>query len=226
MGIKNMKVGQGLALVFGAVGALLLALSLFGADRLEPSPGGTTLSSGEHYTMALLARQIIHEIHTQSRSMRNVALTTDTQEVMDELARVKDSSRLAGLACERLEQLVRAEKNEEFVAALAGFRERYLSLKAQFVAMVLHGQKDQAAAFLLNQVRAHETAYTGALEQFLQFQGGATAQGGHPPLRPDEGAPRWILLLAPCGAILSVLAGLLMARASASAGATARNRTA
>ncbi len=212
MHIKNMRIGQRLALSFGGVIALLVVLSILSWNRVESLKNEIVLTANNRYPMTVQANQIIHEINAQARYMRNALLMTNQADIAKELASINDSGKAAGLAFEKLDKMVTVEKSREFIQTLTGFRQRYLLLKANFIQLVNDGKKDEAAAFLQTEIRPMETKYTEELEKFLHFQDSLMAQAGKQSIQQAENAELMILLLALSAGIISVLAGVLTTR--------------
>ncbi|MGV8894482.1 MAG: methyl-accepting chemotaxis protein [Burkholderiaceae bacterium] len=212
MHIKNMNIGQRLALSFGCVIALLIALSMLSYSRVDSLKNEIALTANDRYPMTVLANRIIHEINAQARYMRNALLMANQQDVSRELASVNDSGKAAGLAFDDLDKIVVFEKSREFIKTLTVFRQQYLLLKASFIKLVNDGKRDEASAFLLEKMRPIETKYTAELEKFLQFQDSLMAQAGQQSIQQAENAELWITLLAISAGIISVLASILTTR--------------
>ncbi|WP_025916508.1 methyl-accepting chemotaxis protein [Herminiimonas sp. CN] len=212
MHFKNMKIGQRLALSFGGVIALLVVLSMLSWNRVESLKNDIVLTADNRYPMTVLANQIIHEINAQARHMRNALLMTDPELVRKELAGVNDSGKAAGLAFDKLDTMVTLEKSREFIKTLTGFRQQYLLLKTHFIELASAGKRDEAAAFLLAEVRPMETKYAAELEAFLHFQDSLMAQAGKQSIRQAESAELWIFVLTLSAGIISVLAAILTTR--------------
>ena len=105
MNIKNLKVGQRLALSFGIVLALLVVLALMSYVRLGDIAADVKVSNEDFYPKTVLAHTIKDELNEIAGDMRDALLTTEPDRIKKHLGgsgrlcRIKEH----GAVCDRFD---------------------------------------------------------------------------------------------------------------------------
>lgn len=165
----NMKVATRLALGFGVVIILLVAISVLSLQRLEKVNDGLTVVTQDRYPkVALLNDNVIRTID-DGRVLRGMLLSNDPVELDRQKKRMADNMSVSQTNLNKLQQTLNDEGAVKLLKQAQDARrrvdqnaERFLSLFAQ--------DKELAAAFLKSDVLAANTASEEALRALLARQ--------------------------------------------------------
>jgi hypothetical protein len=105
--MNNLKIGTRLAMGFGIVVLLMLVLAFVGITRMASLNEGIEKIITDRYPKTVQANDIIDNINTIARAMRNTLLVSSPAEVKEELARI-DKAR--GIIVERFENWRKASR--------------------------------------------------------------------------------------------------------------------
>ena len=124
--LKNVKIGIRLALGFGAVLALLLAIALLAISRMETMNKATDEITVDAYPKVVLAKDLIRDAVDLPRQMRGMLLAENAAEV-DRYRKQTDKVR-AGVA-ERLAELTKVVASENGKKMLKDIIDRNAALE-------------------------------------------------------------------------------------------------
>ncbi|MGB9991364.1 methyl-accepting chemotaxis protein [Massilia sp. SM-13] len=167
MRLQNLRIGQRLALSFGAV---IVAMTALGAMRTAGMVETIRFLKDDSYQQTVQAHIAKDELNRIARSMRNALLMDDAKEALEEIDKIADSSRKISAALDRLAaDNTDGESGRLFREVLAA-RESFVAERGRFLDLLKAGNKDQARLHLLGTLRPIQLAYMATLDKFVERQ--------------------------------------------------------
>ncbi|MES2149628.1 MAG: methyl-accepting chemotaxis protein [Pseudomonadota bacterium] len=168
--MRNLKIGQKLALSFAIIGALMLALALLSNTRIQALHDEIVLTNADRYPKTVLAHSIKDELNENARSMANLLLTSEAAAQEAELASMAKNSRVVSKALATLEKTVTSEQGRQFMSQLSVIRVAFLDVRARFAGMVKEGRREEAKALLMTDARRLQAGYFEVLDNLIAYQ--------------------------------------------------------
>ena len=179
---KNMKIGTRLGLGFGLVIVLMIVVALVGITRMAQINTSTDLLVEDRWPKAVQANDIIDNINTIARAMRNVGLleltTRDRAQIERELARIEQARKTIVERIEQLDPTITSEQGRAMMTAVKTARAAYVPAQDTYLKMIADGRAREAADYLLTTVRQSQGAYLNAVSELIDFQGKAMEETG------------------------------------------------
>ncbi|WP_317205365.1 methyl-accepting chemotaxis protein, partial [Janthinobacterium sp.] len=210
--MKNLNIGQRLALGFGLVTALLLALAVLAHVRLGSLGAEIQLENQDRYPKTVLAHTIKDELNETARNMRNILLMTEPADIEAQLANMKESSAVIGAAIDKLDKTITASRGRQDMAALTAVRGQFLAAHDAFLQLAREGKLAEAKSQLLRDVRPLQIRYFAVLDDLIAYQTGLMEQGGKAAEATLRQSSAMVLALALVATLASVLVGALTTR--------------
>ncbi|HLO96486.1 MAG TPA: methyl-accepting chemotaxis protein [Burkholderiaceae bacterium] len=212
--MKNLKIGQRMALGFGLVIAMLAVAMLTIHARLE--------TAQEHTARVASAQQLARDARawhalTHLNVTRAIVLVKapDNQSLAATLTpKMKAASeRINGYQKDLIERVQEGE-GKALIGAVGERRESYLALRKKLLALLKEkeGVARSAQEDLEAQMLAAADAYVASIEAFADFEERQAAASSAQVLDDIEGQQQLALALLAASALLSVLAGWLLTR--------------
>ncbi|WP_454691930.1 methyl-accepting chemotaxis protein [Achromobacter aloeverae] len=165
----NMKVATRLALGFGVVIILLVAISILSLHRLEKIKDGLAIVTLDRYPKIAMLNENVQRTIDDGRVLRGMLLATDAAELEAQKKRLAENMSVSQANMEKLQKAIVDEDAAKLVKNAQDMRrgvdqnvERFMALYAQ--------DKEAAAAFLKSNVLAANTASENALRALLTRQ--------------------------------------------------------
>ena len=210
--MKNLKIGQRLALSFGSVVAVLVILATIAFFRIDHLDQAITLTNEDRYPKTVHAHVIKDELNETARYMRNTLLMTDPAEIRRELDGIGESSRVITHALNELEKTIQSEEGRKYMEALVDARGKFAPLKDRFVALMSDGLKEEAHALLFTELRPAQLAYMVGLEKLVDYQGQLMTQSGDEAHRMADQAKELVAALSAIAVVISLVLAFLATR--------------
>ncbi len=169
--MKNLTVAKRLALGFGVVVLLLIAVSWQGIGRMgEQHALLEDITEDKWKKVTLLQEGLagVNEIGIAARDMTLVA-AKDGQQAARE--RVLAGRAAIGKAWEALKPTLTQPKGKEMFELILQSRARYIEAQNEVVRMVEAGRQDEARAFLTGEFRRAANEYRQRVNALVAFQG-------------------------------------------------------
>ncbi|EYC50630.1 chemotaxis protein [Hylemonella gracilis str. Niagara R] len=167
---SHLKIGTRLSLALAALTLLLMVVglqSILGSTDIQKR-----LVDIVDRRMVIIeeVNDLRLEVNEQARSIRNLALFTNPEQIKAELAELAESRRMVNELVSRVEARIESPKGRELLALAADGRGKFRDGVDRYVAMLEAGQRDAAVAYLLSGVRPVQLAYLAALDQQIELQ--------------------------------------------------------
>jgi methyl-accepting chemotaxis protein len=212
MNIRNMGIGQRLAIGFGVVIALLVMLAALSYLRIGALNQEVTTMVKERYPKTVLANAIKADVNEATRSMLNVLIMTDPDQVKPELAIIEAKNAAAATALAELEKSTTDPRGQEILKAIAAVRAKFIPGQKGFIDLINEDKKDSAMVKFMFSVRPQQARYFEQLDQFTAYQNEVMGQAGEAATAVSHRTQLLILVLAVGASIISVVVAFLATR--------------
>ncbi|HWU98712.1 MAG TPA: methyl-accepting chemotaxis protein [Oxalicibacterium sp.] len=176
--MKNLKIGQRLALSFGSVVVVLIILATVAFSRIERLDQAITLTNEDRYPKTVHAHTIKDELNETARNMRNALLMTNPAEIKTELDNIGQSSDVISKSLGELDRTIQSEEGRRHMTTLVEARNQFAPLKDKFVTLMRDGMKEEALVLLFAELRPAQLAYMTGLDKLVDFQSGLMTKAG------------------------------------------------
>ncbi|MET0267065.1 MAG: methyl-accepting chemotaxis protein [Duganella sp.] len=173
---SNMKVATRLALGFGAVVALLLALSTVTLTRMAAMDSDMDLIMEDRYPKVVLAKEASALVLDNGRQVRSMLLATSAEEREKYRAVVEANRVRMTEILSRLDKLISSDKGRELHRDIIDKSNVLNPAYAELYALIKDDPK-QALEYLKEQFLVANTNYLTALDNLVKFQSLLMEQG-------------------------------------------------
>ncbi|ONN66424.1 methyl-accepting chemotaxis protein [Herbaspirillum sp. VT-16-41] len=212
MRISDMKIGARLALGFGAVMVLLLAIAILGNLQLGRLADGIGLIVKDRYPKTVMANTVQIQVNKIALDIRDIMLTSDPERIKALAADATAADRKMNEYLTRLQQVARTEEDRRYVEAAIAARQAYVPARDQLMALAMAGRTDEARAFLPQQFMPVQIKYFIALDAMFDYQGGLMDAAGETATRDSASASLLINSLAVVALLLATAVAWLVSR--------------
>jgi methyl-accepting chemotaxis protein len=210
--IRNMSIGQRLAVGFGFVIALLVLLAGISWLRMESLNREMETLLKVRYANTVTANRIKEDVSEATRSMLNVLIMSDPDQVKKELANTEARSAKASAAVAELSKHISDAEGTEILKALATIQNKFLPAQTKFIGLVNEDKKDEAMVKFMFSLRPQQGRYFEQLDKFIAYQNAAMAQAGEDAAAVTHRTQALILALAGAACLLSLGVAFLSTR--------------
>ena len=210
--MKNLRIGQRLALSFGSVVLVLIVLATIAFTRIDRLDQAITLTNEDRYPKTVHTHTIKDELNETARNMRNVLLMTDGAEIKRELDNIGQSSQTISQSLGELDRTITTPQGRQYITALTDARNKFVPLKDRFVTLVSAGMKDEAMTLLFAELRPAQLAYMEGLDKLTAFQGELMKASGDEAHDMATQAQEMVGALAVIAVIISLILAFLATR--------------
>ena len=212
MNLNRLRIGQRLTLAFGVVIALLMMLASLSYLRITSLDGEITTMVKDRYPKTVIANKIKGDLNESTRSMLNVLVMADAEQIKKELANIAAKNKNVDEAIGTLTGIITDDKGREHVKAITELRDKFLPAQNKFVALINEDKKDDAMVKLMFSVRPLQGKYFEQLDAFIKHQDAQMEQAGAESAQAAQSTEILILILAAIATALSALVGFLTTR--------------
>jgi methyl-accepting chemotaxis protein len=212
MKIANMKIGQRLAIGFGIVIVLLVAITALSNIQLGRLNDGINLITKDRYPKTVLANTIQIQVNKIAIDVRDIMLTSDADKIkyLVNDATVADKKMNEGLA--QMQTIAKTDEDKRYVKDAMTARDAYLPVRDGLMKLALAGQIEEAKAYLPQQFMPLQIKYFIALDAMFDYQGGLMDAAGD-KASSESGSARMIInTLAGITLLLSAMVAWLVSR--------------
>ena len=207
----NMKVATRLALGFGIVVVLLLAISVISVLRLATVHNTSVVIMEQVYPMSALSDDIVKGALNNGRFVRNLLLASTDAETDKAWARVEELRGQNSDRMKKLEALLRTDRGRELFKAITD-KQALLAPKYERIHELAKADRPRAVEFLKAEFAPANEAYMAALEDFAKFQDAqmdaANAHGGE----VYQSTSTLVMGLALSAVLVAAIVGVLITR--------------
>ena len=170
MSFRKLRIGQQLALSFGFIAMLLLAIVFFTYGRIASLNANIGQTNNDLYPKTILAHRIKDKVNEVVIGMRNALLTSDAGKIQAEFDKIGINARVVGATVNEIDKVTSAEQGREYVEALIAGRQKFVAAREHFTEALLQGRREEAAGLLYSEVLPVQQAYFTTLDGTIAFQ--------------------------------------------------------
>jgi methyl-accepting chemotaxis protein len=200
----NMKLGLRLGLGFGLVILLLIFSTMVGYFGLRMGSEDLDRVTNDRFPKTVLAHNITDAINVNARSIRNVLLVKNPQEVQKELDRIPEQRKIIGESLDKLEATITSEKGRVLLKAAQEARDIYLNDLDHFLTLQKAGIADESVAFLVGGLRKSQGDFLKTVTGLGEFQIKLVEEEGKEGTQESEQAVRSQLILAAMAVLMAI----------------------
>jgi methyl-accepting chemotaxis protein len=210
--IRNMRIGQRLAVGFGFVIALLMLLAGISYVRMDSLNKEMETLVKVRYADTVAANRIREDVSEATRSMLNVLIMSDPDQIRKELANTEQRSARASAAVAELARHTDDAQAAGILKALAVIQNKFLPAQTKFIGLVNEDKKDEAMVKFMFSLRPQQSRYFEQLDKFIASQNAAMRQAGQDAAAITRRTQMLILMLAAAACALSLGVAFLSTR--------------
>jgi methyl-accepting chemotaxis protein len=207
-----MSIGQRLAVGFGFVIALLVLLAGISWLRMQSLNKEMETLVKVRYANTVTANRIKEDVSEATRSMLNVLIMSDPDQIKKELANTEARSAKASTAVAELGKHITDTEGTGILKALATIQDKFLPAQTKFIGLVNEDKKDEAMVKFMFSLRPQQGRYFEQLDKFIAYQNAAMTQAGIDAAAVTHRTQALILVLAGAACLLSLVVAFLSTR--------------
>jgi len=212
MSNANLGVGARQALGFGVVVALMLVIAVSGIRSMNAINQEFEVVVNDKQPKILWASEIVNHINVMARAMRNALLIQDQATVKKELDRLPEERKAIEGLLEKLKASVHSDKGKETYARLAETHANYLKAQDNFLKLAAEGKREEAANYLIIEMRKQQNPYFKAAEEMIAHQTASMKSSSEQTTQIIASAKLQAWLIGSAGVVLAIVIGLWITR--------------
>ena len=212
MKLHDLKIGTRLALGFGLVVCLLVAVAVIAAIRLEKDRGLTDELINERYAKMSLSNEVRNGADREVRNLRNMLLVSDETEIAKYQKRIEETSHATDEVFARLGSMLHTDESQQSFNAMQLARTKYNAAVQRLFVTVDAGRLNDAKAALFKDVIPVQDAYFKAIDATVGRETERMNGTGAEAIAEAHAAISRVVTLASVAALLAIVAAVLITR--------------
>ncbi|CAM2138240.1 Methyl-accepting chemotaxis protein I [Pararobbsia alpina] len=212
MKLHDLNIGTRLALGFGLIVCLLVAVAAISAIRLEQDSNLTDELINERYAKMSLSNEIRSGADREVRNLRNMLLVSDPGEIAKYQKRIGVTSRETDEVFARLGAMLHTDESQQSFTAMQSARTKYNDAVHRTFAIVNAGHLDEAKAALFKDVIPVQDAYFKAIDATVDRETDRMNVTGATAIAEARAAVRRVVVLALVALVLAIIGAVLITR--------------
>jgi len=212
MKIADIAISRRLFLGFGILMFLIVAMAMIGINRLANLDAQMTDVINDKYPKTIMAGDIIDQINLVARSVRNVLLLKDPQEIQSENARITGAEQAIADRLSQLDKQLFDPESRTLLENLLKAKQNYDLQRDKVLQLVANGDKERAIELLISDVRPVQNAYMSASAQLIKKQHDLMQASGEAITSNYHSASAVLESLAAAGLLLAAAIAYLITR--------------
>lgn len=207
----SMKVATRLALGFGVVIALLVALAGLSINRMAELNDGTSLIVKGWVPKAMMSKDMVALSIDNGRNARGLVLSNSDAEFNAIKEKMASNSAKAGEIMAFFEKNIHTEKGKQLFGDI---REKRKALASKYPSMfeLAHSDKARATQFLSEEFLPANTAFEASVNALSEYQVELMDESAQQSAATYESTRSLVLTLAASALVLAVVVGFLITR--------------
>ncbi|MET3135359.1 two-component system NtrC family sensor kinase [Oxalobacteraceae bacterium GrIS 1.11] len=204
MAYLKLKIGQRLAFGYGFVILLLIGTTLVGIGKLGILSETTDDALKDKYPNTQMVNELIVELGTLSRAMRNTLIMTEPRQIAQEMSEIGGARRKMAELLAQLNRRVRDPGGQEILQQIGIIASTYNVNQEEFIGLLGQRRLGEAKNLLLVDLNPYQIDYFSALEQLRRHESALMDQASGDIARSYRTARKVMLGLTAFAALLSV----------------------
>jgi len=203
MKIANITISRRLALGFGLLMLLMVAMAGTGISQLAHLNVQMKDVLHQKYPNTVMAGDITDQLNLVARSVRNVLLLKDAQQIKSENDRIVGAEKTIQQQLARLDKQLTDAPSRTLLANLLIAQKNYLEKRDKVLTLVASGNKETAIDLLISDVRPVQSAYMGAVDKLIEQQNRLMQEAGETVEQTYGSASNLLIGMASAGLLLA-----------------------
>jgi len=170
MNINNLKISTRLAMAFGLVALLMVAIGGMSIWRFEQAKAAFDLVLKDKYHKVTLLTDIKNTVNETAISTRNMLIMDAPDAIKEEQEKIASQVNSVNTNLEELEKVVSSDQAKAALAKIKETRQEYAPIRARYIELVTTHQTDDARAILVGLVRPAQVNYLAAVDDMIKIQ--------------------------------------------------------
>jgi methyl-accepting chemotaxis protein len=212
MKLSNMKIGSRLALGFGIVIALLIAITIISNIQVGRLDGNVNQIVKERYPSTALSNTIQIQVNKIAIDLRDIILSSDPEKTKLLAADLSAADQKMNASLQQAQDVAKSDDDKRFIKEAIAARDAYLPARDALLKLALAGSAEEAKTYLQTQFMPLQIKYFIALDAMFDYQGGLMEKAGINATSDSQTASMTINILTVITILLSALVALLVSR--------------
>ena len=209
---QNLKIGVRLAIGFGLLVCLLIAVTALSYVRINQIDDSIEEVGKRNMPKVAQANAAIDQVNVTARALRNALLVRSTDEAQKELDRVLVARREAAELYAKLDKAITSAAGRKLFDAVMSTRKAAVADQDQMMAAFKAGRKDEAVDLLVNQVRKSQADYIKSLEALIAHETHSMEQATEHSNQLAEETSRLLIISAVAAVLIAVFSAWAVTR--------------
>ena len=163
--LKNLKIGPRLSFGLGIIMLLMMIVGGYSIKTINSLHDEIAQLVQDRMVKVEQANTIIGNINIVARSARNMIIDDNKDHQAEELSRIADQRKSAGVLLEQLNKTIRSEKGVAILGKLKVIRPIFSKNLETYLGLIKEGQTDQAKGLLLGEYKQIQSDYLSGPER-------------------------------------------------------------
>lgn len=208
----RLGIGQRLALGYGFVIVLLIAMAMLGVARLGALSQRTHDALHNQYPNTVLVNEVIGELGTIARAMRNTLIMTEVDQVKGQLGDIARAKLRVTLLMHQLNMNIRDTEGEAILQEIEIIRSAYNFNQEEYLTLLNDDRRGEAKNLLLVDLDPYQTDLFKSLARLAQHETALMEQASRDIDDSYQRARLVMLILSVFAASLSIAITFLITR--------------
>ncbi|MCH8621081.1 ATP-binding protein [Undibacterium sp. TS12] len=209
---RRLKLGQRLALSYGLVIMLLILVSLSGLSMLSELQKNTSSALKDRYAKTQLVNEVINDLESIARAMRNTLFLNDAQQIREQLQDINTAKFSMAQSLAHLKDSIHDAEGKEILHEIDVIHSAYIVNQEDFVELVTDQHMGEAKNLLLVDLHPYQIQYFNALRKLNRLQSASMAEASEKIATSYLSARQWMLALAATAVVLSIIVTVWLTR--------------
>ena len=212
MRIADIKIGQRLTFVFSLTVLVLAMVVAVGTSKLNLISAEINLTVNDRYQKISELSIIKDAIDQQARSLRNILLMSDSDQINEQIASIESTTKQVSLDLDKLGASLTVPQAKKQFEAIIDARAKFAPGRDQLVSLVKAGNKEYAIILLFQEVRPRQQKFFEELDKLIAAEAELMQISGTQATETASSAGMMMIILGIIGALISFVAAWLTTR--------------
>ncbi|WP_420064355.1 methyl-accepting chemotaxis protein [Pectobacterium colocasium] len=200
--MKNISLGKMLGMGFTLIIVIGFLIAILSRVQLEKLGGNIQTLSQVRITNLLLMQEVKDNVNIVARSIRNIGLLTDQQQMKVEKDRIEQSIARNNDLLAQIQKSVVDDEAKTLLTTLIQVRPAYTSSVKKGIELAMSSQHDDFRHFLLTEIRTTQASVFDVLDKMVEMQKHLTVNMANQSEKEALNAGTLMLILALCASLL------------------------
>jgi methyl-accepting chemotaxis protein len=212
MKIADIKIGHRLTFAFSLTVLVLAMVVAVGTSKLNLISSEINLTVNDRYQKISDLYKIKDAIDLQARSLRNILLMSDPDQINEEIASIESITKNVSGDLDKLGASLKVLQAKKQFQAIVEARAKFAPGRDQLVSLVKAGNKEYAIIFLFQEVRPAQQKFFEELDKLIAYEVELMRLSSTQANETANSAGMLMIILGIIGALISFIAAWLTTR--------------